>query len=254
MKVFMKNSELEKYINTLLDAPRYNDMCPNGLQVEGNDEVKKIITGVSACVDLFDEAIKRKADAIIVHHGIIWNFERPLYKGGYKERVKKLLDHNINLFGYHLPLDGDLKFGNNALIAGILEAKDIQPFNEYKGVPIGCSARFDNLPAKQLFEKVKEKINTNAIIFPDGADQINSIGIISGGAQKEVKNAVLQGMDAFLTGEVSEHIYHYAREEGIHFIAAGHHATEVFGVHSLGQHLAATLDLDVEFVNIHNPV
>lgn len=252
MSVF--NIELEKYINDLIDTTKYNDMCPNGLQVEGKREIKKIVTGVTACVELFEESKKRNADAILTHHGIIWNFERPLYRGGYKERVKLLIENNINLFGYHLPLDGDLTFGNNALIAKELQAKTIEPFAEYKGTAIGVSGSFNNLPAERLFETVKEKINPDAIIFPFGPGKINSIGIISGGAQKEIRQAVIQGLDVFLTGEVSEHIYHYAKEEGIHFIAAGHHATEIFGVRELGNHLAEKFNFDVEFVNIHNPV
>lgn len=250
----MKNTELENYINTLLNAAHYSDSCPNGLQVEGKKEIKKIVTGVTACVELFKKAIELKADTVITHHGIIWNFERPLYLGGYKDRVKLLLENDINLFGYHLPLDGDLVFGNNALIAKELKVRNVNPFAEYKGASIGVSGSFDNLVAHDLFATIKEKINADAIVFPFGPEKVKSIGIISGGAQKEIKQAVLQGLDVFLTGEVSEHIYHYAKEEGIHFIAAGHHATEVFGIKALGKHLANKFNLDVEFVNIHNPV
>jgi len=250
----MINTELEKYINELLQSPKYADMCPNGLQVEGRAEIKKIVSGVSACVELFEEAIKKNADAVLVHHGVIWNFERPLYKGGYKKRVKMLLQNDINLFGYHLPLDGDLTYGNNALIANLLGVQNIEPFDEYKGSYIGCSGSLNNLDSTMLFEKVKKEINPEAIIFPFGPEKVNAIGIVSGGAQKEIKEAVLQGMDCFLTGEVSEHIYHYAKEEGIHFIAAGHHTTEVFGVQALGKQLQKKFGMDVEFVNIHNPV
>ncbi len=250
----MNNSDLEQYINKLVDSARYNDMCPNGMQVEGKKDIKKIITGVSACVELFEEAIKRDADTVITHHGVIWNFERPLYKGGYRERIKLLLDNEINLYGYHLPLDGDLHFGNNALIAKALGVKNFESFAEYKGNYIGVCGSFAHLQAEELFNKVRNQINPDAIIFPFGPKKINSIGIISGGAQKEIKQAVLQNLDVFLTGEVSEHIYHYAKEEGIHFIAAGHHATEVFGVRALGEHLATKFNLEVEFINVHNPV
>jgi len=250
----MLRNDLEKYLNNLLDIDKYHDMCPNGLQVEGRVEIKKIVTGVSACVELFEEAIKRNADTILTHHGLIWNFEKPLYKGGYKKRIKLLLEKETNLFGYHLPLDGDPTFGNNAVIANLLNVQNIQPFDEYKGAYIGCSGILENQSATKLFDLVKKEINPDAQVFPFGPDEINSIGIISGGAQKEIKEAVLQGMDAFLTGEVSEHIYHYAKEEGIHFIAAGHHATEVFGVQALGDHISEKFSIEVEFVNIHNPV
>jgi len=250
----MKNYELESYINNLLDAEKFSDFCPNGLQIEGRKEIKKIITGVSSCVDLFEEAIKQNADAIIAHHGVIWNFERPLYNGGYKQRIKLLLENDINLYGYHLPLDGDLTFGNNAEIARILGVENVEPFNAYKGAYIGTSGTLNNIDADEFFDKVKKNINPDTMILPFGPDKINSIGIVSGGAQKEVKQAVLQGFDAFLTGEISEHNYHYAKEEGIHFIAAGHHATEVFGVQALGNHLIEKCGLDVRFVDIHNPI
>jgi dinuclear metal center YbgI/SA1388 family protein len=250
----MINYELEKYIDTLLDAQKYQDMCPNGLQVEGRKEIKKIACGVSACVELFSEAIKEKADAVLVHHGIIWDFEKPLFRGGHKNRVKLLLENDINLFAYHLPLDGNMQFGNNALIARMLQGKDIMPFGEYKGSAIGCSASFNKLPSEQLFKRIKENINPEALIFPFGSDSVSKVGIISGAAQKQIKEAVLQGMDTFISGEVSEHVYHYAREEGIHFVAAGHHATEIFGVRELGRHLEEKFGLDVQFINIHNPV
>jgi dinuclear metal center YbgI/SA1388 family protein len=250
----MLRTDFEKYLNNLLEIDKYHDMCPNGLQVEGRAEIKKIVTGVSACVELFEAAINRKADAVLTHHGLIWNFEKPLYKGGYKKRVKLLLENEINLFGYHLPLDGDPLFGNNALIAKLLDVKNVSPFDEYKGAYIGCSGILENQSATALFDLVKKEINPDTLFLPFGPDKINSIGIISGGAQKEIKEAVLQGLDVFLTGEASEHIYHYAKEEGIHFIAAGHHATEVFGVRALGGHIAEKFGVEVEFVNIHNPV
>jgi dinuclear metal center YbgI/SA1388 family protein len=249
----MNYNELENYINTLLEIDKYKDMCPNGLQVQGREDINKVITGVSACVDLFEEAVQKNADAVLVHHGLIWNFEKPLYKGGYKKRIKLLLENDINLFGYHLPLDGDTEHGNNAVIAEKLGLKNPEPFGEYNGTCIGSKGEL-NQPADTLFENIMFKINKDALIFPFGPKKIQSVGIISGGAQKEVKQAVLQGLDAFITGEASEHIYHYAKEEGIHFIAAGHHATEVFGVQALGEHLRKTFGLDVEFVNIPNPV
>jgi dinuclear metal center YbgI/SA1388 family protein len=250
----MLNKDLEKYLNNLLEIDKFHDMCPNGLQVEGQREIKKIVTGVSACVELFEEALKRNADTVLTHHGLIWNFEKPLYKGGYKKRIKLLLENDLNLFGYHLPLDGDPKFGNNAVIANLLNVQNLKPFDEYKGAYIGCSGSFENQSPTHLFDLVKKEINPDALVFPFGPGKINSIGIISGGAQKEIKEAVLQGLDVFLTGEVSEHIYHYAKEEGIHFIAAGHHATEVFGVQALGDHIRDKFEIDVEFVDIHNPV
>ncbi len=245
--------ELTATLNALLDSDAYRDLCPNGLQAEGRADVRHVVCGVSACVDLFEQALKRGADTILVHHGIIWNFERPLYRGGYKKRIKLLLENNLNLLAYHLPLDAHATLGNNALIARELGLNDREPFGDYNGMPIGFSGVFDNT-ADKLFEQVRQRINTDALIFPFGPSTVRRVGIISGAAQKEIKQAVMQGFDAFITGEVSEHVYHYAREEGIHFIAAGHHATEVFGVRALGEYIGREFNLKTEFVNIDNPV
>ena len=250
----MQRDELTQYLDNFLEIDKFKDLCPNGLQVEGSASIEKVVCGVSACVELFEAAIHEKAQAVLVHHGLIWNFERPLYKGGYKKRVELLLKNNLNLYGYHLPLDAHPHYGNNALIASLLKLENTNPFGEYNGINIGFKGDFQNQNADTLFDLVKENINPDALIFPFGPKKIDSVGIISGGAQKEVKQAVLQGLDAYITGEVSEHIYHYAREEGIHFIAAGHHATEVFGVQALGKHISERFNLQVKFINIHNPV
>ncbi len=245
--------ELTATLNGLLDSSAYKDLCPNGLQVEGRADVRHVVCGVSACVELFEQALKRGADTILVHHGIIWNFERPLYRGGYKKRVKLLLENDLNLLAYHLPLDAHATLGNNALIARELGLSDRESFGDYNGMPIGFSGVFDNT-ADKLFERVRQRINADALIFPFGPSAIRRVGIISGAAQKEIKQAVMQGFDAFITGEVSEHVYHYAREEGIHFIAAGHHATEVFGVRALGEYIGREFNLKTGFINIDNPV
>lgn len=249
----MQSHTITGYLNDLLQIDLYKDLCPNGLQVEGRNDIKKIVCGVSACVGLFEKAIEQKADAILVHHGIIWNFERPLYVGSYKKRVKFLLENNLNLLAYHLPLDAHAVYGNNVRIARKLGVEQVQPFGAYNGTTIGFKGTF-NHSADELFNRVRTNINPQALIFPFGPKNIQRVGIISGGAQKEIKQAVVQGLDAYITGEVSEHIYHYAREEGIHFIAAGHHATEVFGVRALGKHLGNKFNLDVQFINIPNPV
>ena len=227
---------------------------PNGLQVEGKSEIKKIVAAVSAGVELFEKAIQLNADAVLVHHGIIWNFERPVYKGGYKKRVKTLLNNDINLFAYHLPLDAHAEVGNGWEIARILGLKNIEAFGEYNGQLVGACGSLDFVEAKIFIEEIREKINPDIISFPFGPQQINKVGIISGGAQKEIKQAVADGLDLYLTGEVSEHILNYAKEEGIHFVSAGHYATERFGILALGNHLQDKFDLDVEFIDIPNPV
>jgi len=250
----MDRDKLVSYINRFLKIDEFDDLGPNGLQVEGKAEIKKIVTGVTACVELFEKALAQNADAIIVHHGIIWNFERPIYRGSYKKRVKLLLENDLNLLAYHLPLDAHEIVGNNIQIAKQLEMLDIEPFGDYKGMTIGFSGDVEPVSSKKFFNRIRILINENALIFPFGPEKIKSVGIISGAGQKEIQQAVLKGLDVFITGEVSEHIMHYAREEGIHFVAAGHYATERYGIIALSRHLKSKFNIDVEFIDIPNPV
>lgn len=250
----MQREELTKYLHDYMNVESFKDLGPNGLQVEGCKDIMKIITGVSAGVELFEEALEKRAEAILVHHGVIWNFERPVYKGGYKKRIKLLLENDINLYAYHLPLDAHPIVGNNIEIAKTLGLSDIEPFGDYNGQSIGFQGRLPGREAQDFFSEIKSKINEQALIFPYGPRKINKVGIISGGAQKSVNQAVEAGLDLYLTGEVSEHILHYVKEEGIHFVAAGHHATERFGVKALGAHLQKKFNLNVEYVEIPNPV
>jgi dinuclear metal center YbgI/SA1388 family protein len=250
----VSRDELDKYLSEFLKTTEFNDYCPNGLQFEGRPEITKIVTGVSASVDLFKKAAEKKADAVITHHGLIWNFERPIYRGGYKKRVKLLIDNEISLFGFHLPLDANEKVGNNAVIAKTLGLKNIVPFGDYKGQYIGMRGEIGNMNADEFFEIIRSKINEDLIVFAFGPDTIKTAGIISGGAQKEVQQAVLEGLDVYITGEVSEYTLHYVKEEGIHFVAAGHHATERFGIQALGRHIQDKFDVDVEYVEIPNPI
>lgn len=247
--------ELAAYLNDYLHVNDFSDLGPNGLQAEGRKEIRKIITAVSASVELFETALKKSADAVLVHHGIIWNFERPLYRGSYKKRVRLLLENELNLFAYHLPLDAHEEVGNNIQIARLLGLQSPEPFGEYKGRLVGFRGTLpQETAADELFVRIKKTINTQALIFPYGPKAIRQVGIISGGAQKNVQQAVAQGLDLYVTGEVSEHILHYVKEEGIHFVAAGHYATERFGVQALGKHLQEKFDVEVEFVDLPNPV
>ena len=250
----VERDELAAYLNSFLQCDDFSDLGPNGLQVEGKPQINKIVTAVSVGVELFERAIEKKADALLVHHGIIWNFERPLYKGGYKKRVKLLLENELNLFGYHLPLDAHPQVGNNAVMARRLGVRDLEPFGEYHGKYVGFKGKLPALPVQELIALMRKEINPDLLHFDYGPQDIRTIGIISGGAQKNVNDAVAEGLDLFLTGEVSEHILNYVKEEGIHFVAAGHYATERFGVLALGSHLTEQFDVDVEFVDIPNPV
>ena len=250
----MLRNELADYLNRYLSADDFSDYGPNGLQFEGRDEIKKVVTAVSASVELFQKAIEKQADAVLVHHGIIWNFERPIYRGGYRQRIKLLLENNINLFAYHLPLDAHSEVGNNFQIARALDLKSVEPFGEYNGKFIGCKGELDSIPSEIFLSGIKDKINPDALVFPYGPKTIRDVGIISGGAQKEVNQAVLANLNIYITGEASEFVMHLAKEEKIHFVAAGHYATERFGIIALGNHLSVKFNLNVEFVDIPNPV
>jgi dinuclear metal center YbgI/SA1388 family protein len=250
----MKREQLENYLSKYLKCNEFNDYCPNGMQVEGCEEIKKIIIAVSASVDLFKQAIEEKADALIVHHGIIWNYERPIYRGGYRERIRLLLSHDLNLFAYHLPLDAHPEIGNNAQLCKLLKLKNFIPFGDYKGQLIGIRGEIEQTPKNEFFKKVETVVGREPIIFPFGPDKIKKVGVISGGAQKELKQAVDEGLDVFITGEVSEHIMYYAKEEKIHFISAGHYATEKFGIIALGKLLEKKYNLNIKFIDIPNPI
>ena len=250
----MRRDELTNFLKTYLKTDEYLDDCPNGLQVEGISEVKKIFTAVSASVDLFEKAIAEKADTVIVHHGIIWNFERPVYKGGYRERIRLLLTNNINLYAFHLPLDAHEEIGNNAQLCRQLEMKNLHPFGNIKGQYIGMKGEIDKTEKESFFKRISKLVDRDPLIFDYGPDLIEKVGVISGGAQKHFDQAVSAGLDVYLTGEVSEHIMHYAKEEKIHFVSAGHYATEKFGIIALGKMLNQKFDVEISFVDIKNPV
>lgn len=252
----MKREELSNYLETLLEPSAFEDYGPNGLQVEGKEDISTIITGVSGCVDLFEQAIQHNADAILVHHGIIWwDFDRPIIKGSYKKRIKLLLDNDINLFGYHLPLDCHPHYGNNIQIAQSLGFHNNTPAFSYKGHHIGIISELESTkPKEELYSQVKQIINPNSLIFDYGPSQIQKIGIVSGAGESLLKEAIEQGVDCFITGEVKEHIMHLAKEEHISFISAGHHATERFGIKALGAHLKDQFNINIKFIDIPNPV
>jgi len=250
----MQRNKLTEYLSKYLKVEKFDDYCPNGLQVEGKSNIKKIVTAVSASIELFNKAIEHKADAILVHHGIIWNYERPVYKGSYRERVKLLLDNNISLFAFHLPLDAHSVVGNNARLAKHLGLKSCKPFGDHKGQVIGIKGKIAKTSKDKFFKKVENLVNREILVFPYGPKSISNIGIVSGGAQKEFTQAISENLDAYITGEVSEHIKYLSQEEKVHYISAGHYATENFGVKSLGNHLKNKFKINVEFIDIPNPV
>ena len=250
----MNNLELERLLNEKLSTNKINDYAPNGLQVEGKTEIKKIITGVTASQALLDYAVSQQADAVLVHHGYLWKNEDPCIRGMKGKRIKTLLMNDINLYGYHLPLDVHPDLGNNAKLAQLLDIENLQPLeNNAISIPVWGTLK-EPVTAEEFARHIEQVLQRKPLICIDnGPNLIRKIGICTGGGQSYIDLAALQGCDAFITGEVSEKTIHSAREQGIHFFAAGHHATERYGIKALGEWLAAEYGLDVEFKDIDNP-
>lgn len=249
-ELFMNNFQLENIINQKLNVSAFQDYAPNGLQVEGCSQVKRIVTGVTASQKLLDAAVAQLADTIIVHHGYFWKNEPTAVRGMKRNRLKTLLTHNINLYGYHLPLDAHPELGNNAQLAQRLNIQicgEVMPL-----VPFG---ELQNAVEAESFRQVLEQRLGRTVLHSaeGGAPLIRRLAWCSGGGQNFIQQAAEFGVDAFFTGEVSEQTIHIAREMGLHFFAAGHHATERYGVKALGQWLASTQQLDVTFIDIDNP-
>ena len=244
-------SEAISLLDELLDPGAFDDMGPNGLQVPGRDTVTKVVTGVSAQRELIDRAVELEAELVLVHHGLFWNFLPTGLSPTLAERVRPLFKHDIALAAYHLPLDAHPEVGNNALLAGLLGCERHAPFTA-----IGRVGEFpgDGLPATELFARVQLVTQREPLVFDAGPERVRRIGIISGSAARYLPQAVELGFDAFLTGEPAEHVMADAREAGIHFIAAGHYATETFGVRRLGDLLAEHYGIVHQFIDIPNPV
>ncbi|PSJ17585.1 Nif3-like dinuclear metal center hexameric protein [Nitrosomonas supralitoralis] len=248
----MYRDELENHLNQLLDIPRFQDYCPNGLQVEGRCEIHTVVSGVTASLDLLQAALEAKADAVLVHHGYFWRGEDMRITGIKKRRIALLMNHQINLFAYHLPLDAHSQFGNNAQLGkklGFVEngrfgGQDIMMQGELK-VSMSLAA---------LGDQISQTLLRRPMIIGDPDKTIQRIAWCTGSAQNYFDAAILQNVDAYLTGEISEQNVHAARESGVAFIAAGHHATERYGVQALGNHIAQEFGIQHQFIDIENPV
>ncbi len=241
------------YCNHLLKVNQFQDYCPNGLQVEGASHIKKIVTGVTACEALIDEAIALNADALLVHHGYFWKGEEPALVGMRGRRIKKLMQNNINLLAYHLPLDAHPEYGNNAQLAqrlGLIYQKGLDTSENPVG-SVGVLDKKETLSA--LADRVAVSLSRQPLVVGDKDRQIERVAWCTGGAQSFIGLAAEAGCDCYITGEVSEKTVHEAREMDIAFIAAGHHATERYGALALGEHLQKQFRLDVTFVDIDNP-
>jgi len=247
----MELQELTDHIDNLLEVKKFKDYAPNGLQVQGKSVVEKIVTGVSATQALIEAAVGQQADAIIVHHGWFWKHEDPRIIGMKHARLKLLMQHDISLLGYHLPLDAHPEIGNNAQLAKLFGFV-VDDVMDEQGV--GNIGHLDNeIPLGELGEIIEAELSRKPLIIRAGDHPVKRIAWCSGGAQDWIRQAVEAGVDAFISGEISEHTVHTARENGVHYIAAGHHATERYGVKALGEHLAGEFDVECEFIDIDNP-
>lgn len=246
---------LVEYCDGLLLADQFQDYCPNGLQVEGRDSVAKIISGVTASQALIDAAIDAGADLLLVHHGYFWKGENPCITGMKQRRIKTLLAAGLNLLAYHLPLDAHAELGNNAQLARRLGIQKDASFGSGSGPELGCYGHLATAcPATEMADKITAALGRQPLHIAGGADTIQHIGWCTGAAQSCFESAIAQGVDAFISGEISESTVHLARETGVHYFAAGHHATERYGVQALGEHLAGQFDLEHCFIDIDNPV
>ncbi|MFG0834998.1 Nif3-like dinuclear metal center hexameric protein [Aeromonas bivalvium] len=252
----IRRQKLTNLLNTLLEPHAIKDYCPNGLQVEGRDEIRKIVTGVTASQALLDAAVAQGADAILVHHGYFWKGESEVITGMKQRRLKTLLNHDINLFAYHLPLDVHPELGNNAQLARLLDIqvrRGLEPWDKKSVAMVGKLA--EPMRGKALAARIGERLGRTPLHCGEsGPALIETVAWCTGGGQSYITLAAEQGIDAFISGEASEQTIHTAREMGMHFFAAGHHATERYGVKALGEWLAAEHGLEVIFIDIDNPV
>ncbi|MGM0517807.1 MAG: Nif3-like dinuclear metal center hexameric protein [Pseudomonadota bacterium] len=242
--------EMLDYCERLLEPEVYRDYAPNGLQVEGRGEVRHLVSGVTACQALLDAAVEEGADAILVHHGYFWKNEPAVVTGMKRRRLATLLANDINLIGYHLPLDGHESIGNNAWLARELGVNVTGRFGHQS---LAVSGRMESpVSSAELASRIAKRLDREPLVV--GPEQeIRRIGICTGGAQDMIGDAIELGLDAFVSGEISERTTHMAREAGVTYFAAGHHATETGGVRLLGERLAEEFGISHQFIDVNNP-
>jgi dinuclear metal center YbgI/SA1388 family protein len=242
--------ELHTALDALLEPERFKDYCPNGLQVEGQMEVRKIVSGVTASLALIEAAIAAQADTILVHHGLFWRGQDGRVTGWMRRRLGLLLAHNINLFAYHLPLDAHLEFGNNAQLGLRLGFQSTGRFGEQD---LGWMGITDFADAQSLSNWTEMVLKRPVVLIPGRTTALRRVAWCSGGAQGYFEAAIAGGADAFITGEISEPQMHLARESGVAYLACGHHATERYGAPAVAAHMASRFGLQHDFIDIDNP-
>ena len=246
----ISRQQLLQACDALLQPEQFKDYGPNGLQVEGRQDIRRIVTGVTASLALIDAAIDAGADAILVHHGLFWRGYEGRITGWMKQRVQRLLAHDINLLAYHLPLDAHPTLGNNAQLGQRLGWMADGRFGEQD---LGFLASVAPSDVQALREHIESRLGRSVTLVEGDGRPVSRVAWCTGGAQGYFEAAIAAGADVFLTGEISEPQAHYARETGVAYIAAGHHATERYGAPALGAHVAGMLGIEHEFIDIDNP-
>lgn len=249
-------AEITDWLDELLEPQAFADYCPNGLQVPGPEEVETVVTGVSAGLELFGQAAAEGADLVLVHHGLFWGSGPQAIDPITYRRLKVLLDSEIALAAYHLPLDGHPEVGNNALLAGELGASGTEPFGFHEGRAIGVVASFEGgIGREELASRLADAVGgREPLVFAGGAGTIERAAIVSGAGASYLPEAIAAGLDAFITGEPAERVMNQSLEGGINFLAAGHYSTETFGVRRLGEMLGGRFGVAHKFIDLPNPV
>jgi len=246
---------LETYLNNLLMITLFRDYAPNGLQVSGKPEIKTLVSGVTASVDFLTRALELNADAVLVHHGYFWKGEDVRVVGTKQKRLKLLLENDVNLFAYHLPLDAHMTFGNNVMLAQKLGFTIETPDNVEGNRELLFTGGLSQPVSPDAFtHMLQTHLSCVPLAFNHGRDVIQKVAWCTGAAQDYIHRAATYDVDAYITGEVSERTYYEASELGLHFYACGHHATERYGVQAVGAHLAKQFGLTHQFVDSENPV
>ena len=248
----MQLVELQAHLDELLEVGRFRDYSPNGLQVEGRPQVQRVLCGVTASQALLDHAVEGSFDAVLVHHGYFWRGEDGRITGIRKRRLASLLRHDISLLAYHLPLDAHAELGNNAQLGRLLGWSEEGRFGEQD---IGWIGRPEHpCPAGHIARSLAARLGREPLLVGDAARPVRRVAWCTGGAQGYFEQAIAAGADLYVSGEISEQTVHLARESGVAYIAAGHHATERYGVHALAQYLVRRFAIDAQFVDLDNPV
>lgn len=245
--------ELTNYLNELLQSKLFKDYCPNGLQIEGKSALSRIGFAVSANLATIEMAIEEGVEALVCHHGLFWQGENMTLTGSKKEKIARLLEKQISLYGYHLPLDAHKEVGNNWRAALDLKWNHLLPFGEYNGSLIGVKGTFAERSIEEFVAQLETYYGHSAVIALGGKKRVSSAAIISGGAWRSLPEAASEGVDCFITGNFDEPAWGWAHEEGINFIALGHSATEKIGPRALSYHVRASLNVETLFLDVPNP-